>query len=120
MRSALRWRAPRAFRLPVLALGVIVVLALVVRIDPVLRSPERFRAGLGPFGLLVPTLAVGSEANVCLADLTAEWQVGESGYESRSSNCAFAGASLTGRVLMTVAGGAVAYRERAFAIGVAR
>jgi dihydroorotase len=43
--------------------------------------------------------------------------VGESGYESRSANCAFAGLRLTGRVRMTVAGGQVAYRERSFAIG---
>jgi len=38
---------------------------------------------------------------------------------SRSANCAFAGRTLIGKVLMTVAAGAVAYRERAFAIGVA-
>ena len=50
-------------------------------------------------------------------DLAAEWEVGEVGYESRSSNCAFAGRRLTGRVRMTVAGGSVAYRERSFALG---
>ena len=43
--------------------------------------------------------------------------MGEAGYESRSANCAFAGRRLTGRVRMTVAAGAVAYRERSFAIG---
>jgi dihydroorotase len=80
---------------------------------------ERMTAGLEPFGLLVPRIEVGADANVCLADLTAEWQVGEAGYESRSNNCAFGGRTLMGRVLMTVAAGAVAYRERAFAIGVA-
>ena len=80
---------------------------------------ERMTAGLEPFGLLVPCIEVGADANVCLADLSAEWQVGESGYESRSANCAFAGRTLIGKVLMTVAAGAVAYRERAFAIGVA-
>ena len=41
--------------------------------------------------------------------------MGEAGYESRSSNCAFAGRRLTGRVRMTIAAGAVAYRERSFA-----
>jgi dihydroorotase len=65
----------------------------------------------------VPTLAPGSPANVTLLDLEATWQVGESGYESRSANCAFDGRSVTGRVRMTVAAGAVAYRERSFAIG---
>jgi dihydroorotase len=50
-------------------------------------------------------------------DLEADWDVGEAGYESRSSNCAFAGKRLTGRVRMTIAEGAVAYRERSFALG---
>jgi dihydroorotase len=52
-----------------------------------------------------------------LVDLGAEWEVGEAGYESRSANNAFAGQTLTGRVRLTVAAGAVAYRERSFAIG---
>jgi dihydroorotase len=77
---------------------------------------ERMTAGARPFDLEVPTLAEGAAANVCLADLGAEWEVGEAGYESRSANCAFAGRRLTGRVRMTVAAGAVAYRERSFAI----
>jgi dihydroorotase len=81
---------------------------------------ERMTAGLAPFGLLVPAIEVGADANVCLANLDAAWEVGEAGYESRSDNSAFAGRTLTGRVLMTIAAGAVAYRERSFAIGVAR
>jgi dihydroorotase len=78
---------------------------------------ERMTAGGESFGLRVPTLAVGAPADVCLADLAAEWEVGEAGYESRSSNCAFAGRRLLGRVRMTIADGAVAFRERSFAIG---
>ncbi len=81
---------------------------------------ERMTAGCEPFGLLVPTLAKGAPANVCLADLSAEWEVGESGYESRSANCAFGGRRLTGRVRMTIAAGAVAFRERSFAIEAVR
>jgi dihydroorotase len=81
---------------------------------------ERMTAGLEPFGLLVPTIKQGAAANICLADLRATWEVGDPGYESRSINNAFAGRTLTGRVLVTVADGAVAYRERTFAIGVAR
>jgi dihydroorotase len=77
----------------------------------------RMTAGGEPFGVEVPTLAPGATANIVLADLDAEWQVGEAGYESRSGNCCFAGRTLTGRVRMTVAGGSVAYRERSFAIG---
>ena len=78
---------------------------------------ERMTAGGAPFGLPVPTLAPGSPANVTLLDLAAEWQVGEPGYESRSANCAFDGREMRGRVRMTIAAGAVAYRERSFAIG---
>jgi dihydroorotase len=80
---------------------------------------ERMTAGGEPFGIPAPSLAPGSPANVCLVDLGAEWEVGESGYESRSSNCAFAGRRLRGRVRMTIAAGTVAYRERTFALGVA-
>jgi dihydroorotase len=80
---------------------------------------ERMTAGAEPFGLEVPSVVPGSPANLCLVDLQAEWEVGEAGYESRSSNCAFAGWMLSGRVRMTIAGGSVAYRERSFALGVA-
>ena len=52
------------------------------------------------------------EANVVLCDLGAEWTVGEDGYESRSANSWCAGRTLTGRVLMTVAAGQVAFRLR--------
>jgi dihydroorotase len=81
---------------------------------------ERMTAGGEPFGLAAPVLERDAEANVCLVDLSAEWEVGESGYESRSPNCAFAGRKMRGRVLMTLAGGSVAYRERTFAIGAVR
>jgi len=77
----------------------------------------RMTAGGEPFGVPAPSLAPGSPANVCLADLDADWDVGEAGYESRSTNCAFDGRRLTGRVRMTIADGAVAYRERSFALG---
>ena len=72
-----------------------------------------------PFDLDRPSLAPGSEANVALCDLAAEWTVGEEGYESRSSNSWCAGRELTGRVQMTIAGGRVAYRLRSFSLGVA-
>ncbi|HSS05491.1 MAG TPA: dihydroorotase [Solirubrobacterales bacterium] len=80
---------------------------------------ERMAGGAAPFDLERPTLAPGSEANVALCDLAAEWTVGEEGYESRSQNSWCAGRRLTGRVLMTVAGGQVAYRLRSFSLGVA-
>jgi dihydroorotase len=80
---------------------------------------ERMAAGAAPFELERPSLAPGSEANVALCDLSAEWTVGEEGYESRSENSWCAGRKLTGRVVMTLAGGQVAYRLRSFSLGVA-
>ena len=78
---------------------------------------ERLTSGGEPFGLAVPRIAVDAPANLCLVDLGAVWEVGESGFESRSANSPWAGRRLTGRVRMTVAAGAVAFRERSFAIG---
>ena len=78
---------------------------------------ERMTGGGEPFGLPPTSLAPGSPGNICLVDLDAEWEAGEAGWESRSGNCAFAGRRLSGRVRMTIAAGAVAYRERSFALG---
>lgn len=76
-------------------------------------------AGVAAFDLEAPSLAPGSEANVALCDLGAEWTVGAAGYESRSQNSCFAGKEVTGGVLMTVASGQVAYRLRSFSMGIA-
>jgi dihydroorotase len=80
---------------------------------------ERMAGGAAPFGIERPSLAPGSEANVALCDLGAEWTVGEDGYESRSQNSWCAGKALTGRVMVTIAGGQVAFRLRSFSLGVA-
>lgn len=80
---------------------------------------ERLAGGAAPFEVERSSLAPGSEANIALCDLSARWTVGEDGYESRSSNSWCAGKELTGRVLMTLAGGQVAYRLRTFSMGVA-
>jgi dihydroorotase len=80
---------------------------------------ERLAGGAAPFGIERPSLAPGSEANVVLCDLGAEWTVGDGGYESRSENSWCAGRSLTGRVMVTVAAGQVAFRLRSFSLGVA-
>jgi dihydroorotase len=77
---------------------------------------ERMTAGAALFDLPIPRIAVGEPANLTLVDLSAEWVAGEHGWESRSENCCFAGRRLTGRVLMTVAAGGIAYRERAFSV----
>ncbi|MFP5389870.1 MAG: dihydroorotase [Thermoleophilia bacterium] len=80
---------------------------------------ERLAGGAESFGVERPSLAPGSEANIALCDLSARWTVGDDGYESRSSNSWCAGRELTGRVLMTIAGGQVAYRLRTFSMEVA-
>jgi len=80
----------------------------------------KLSAGAEPFDLERPSLAPGSEANVALCDLGATWTVGEEGYESRSHNSWCAGRELTGRVLVTLAGGQVAFRLRSFSLGVAQ
>jgi dihydroorotase len=80
---------------------------------------ERMTAGAQVYDLEAPRLEVGREANVALIDPGAEWIAGADGWESRSSNSCFAGRELRGRVLMTVAGGSVVYRQRSFAIGAA-
>ena len=80
---------------------------------------ERMNSGAALLGLETPTIEVGRKADLTLVDLEQEWVVGESGYESRSENCCFAGRTLTGQVLLTVAAGSVAYRQRAFALSAA-
>jgi dihydroorotase len=80
---------------------------------------ERMGGGATPFGLERPSLAPDSEANVALCDLGAEWTVGEEGYESRSDNAWCAGRKLSGRIVMTLAAGQVAFRLRSFSLGLA-
>jgi dihydroorotase len=81
---------------------------------------RRITSGGAPYGLAAPTLAPDARANFCLIDLDAHWNVGEAGYESRSENSCFAGRAVRGKVVMTVAAGTVAYRERAFSIRLAK
>ncbi len=77
---------------------------------------ERMTTGAALYGLPVPTVAVGSQADLALVDLDAVWVAGEHGWESRSENCCFAGRRLQGRVLMTLAAGGIAHRDRALAM----
>jgi len=77
---------------------------------------ERMTAGAALFELPTPTIAAGEPASLTLIDLDAEYLAGERGWESRSENCCFAGQRLHGRVLLTLAAGAVVYRERVFSV----
>jgi len=80
---------------------------------------EKLGCGGAAFGIDPFRIEEGQTANLCLVDLEAEWTVGEQGYESRSRNSWCEGRTLTGKVLMTLAGGQVAYRLRSFSLGVA-
>jgi dihydroorotase len=76
----------------------------------------RMTAGAELFGLPAPRILAGELAGVTLVDLDADWVAGEHGWESRSENCCFAGRRLRGRVLVTIAAGAVAHRDRSLAM----
>jgi dihydroorotase len=73
---------------------------------------ERLTAGAALYGLPVPRIAPGEPANLTVVDLERAFEVGENGYTSRSENCAFHGRRLHGRVLLTLAAGSAAFRER--------
>ena len=77
---------------------------------------ERMTAGAELFGLPTARIAVGESANLALVDLDGEWVAGEHGWNSRSENCCFAGRRMRGKILLTLAAGAIAYRERAFSV----
>jgi dihydroorotase len=77
---------------------------------------DKLSAGAALLGLPLPSIQVGRPADVCLVDLAAEWEVGEHGYESRAENCCFAGRTLRGRVIATLAAGGIAYRERTLSV----
>jgi dihydroorotase len=71
---------------------------------------ERMTAGAELYELPVPKIKPGEPANLCLVDLDAKWEVGARGYVSRSANCCFHGRTVRGRVVLTIAAGAVAFR----------
>jgi dihydroorotase len=77
---------------------------------------ERMTAAAALFELPTASIATGEKANLVLVDLDATWVAGEHGWESRSENCCFAGRKLQGRVLLTLAAGAVAHRDRALSL----
>ena len=73
---------------------------------------ERMSAGAELFGLPTPRIATDHPANLAIVDLDRSFEVGAVRYASRSENCAFHGRRLYGRVLLTLAAGAVAFKER--------
>jgi dihydroorotase len=75
----------------------------------------RLTAGAELFGLPPARIAPEEPASIALLDLETRWVAGEHGWQSRSENCCFAGRRLQGRVLLTIAAGGVAHRDRALA-----
>jgi dihydroorotase len=73
---------------------------------------ERMTAGAAVFDLATPRIAVGEAANLVVVDLDRSFEVGADGYVSRSENSAFHGRRLHGRVVLTLAAGSAAFRER--------
>ncbi len=71
---------------------------------------ERLTAGGALYELPIPRIAVGERANITLVDLGAKFEVGAEGYVSRSANCCFHGRTLHGRIKLTVAAGALAFK----------
>ena len=63
------------------------------------------------FGLERPRIAVGAPGNLVLLSTDATWTVTAEGFRSRSTNSWLLGRRLTGKVLLTVAAGRVAYEQ---------
>jgi dihydroorotase len=77
---------------------------------PLATLLERMSAGPARiYGLDVPTVEVGAEANLVLLDLDAVWHVDEGSFRSKSANSWLLGSKLHGRVVQTVAAGKVVY-----------
>jgi dihydroorotase len=76
---------------------------------PLALVVEKLSSGAALLALDTPRIAVGAPANLTLVDLRATWEVGADGYASRSENCCFHGRTLQGRVVLTLAAGAIAH-----------
>ncbi|RJQ43764.1 MAG: dihydroorotase [Gaiellales bacterium] len=63
------------------------------------------------FGLPVPAVTEGEEANLALIDTESEYRIDPSTFRSRSRNSAFTGMAVRGRVELTLAAGRLAYRN---------
>jgi dihydroorotase len=81
---------------------------------------ERLSAGGALYGLLTPRIVPDEPANLVVVDLDASFEAGGHGYVSRSENCCFHGRKLYGKVVLTLAAGAVVFRERMLVEAAAR
>lgn len=62
-------------------------------------------------GLAKGTLREGADADVTVIDPKAEWTIDASRFFSKSRNCPFDGWTVTARVVATIVGGHIKYRE---------
>jgi dihydroorotase len=71
---------------------------------------ERMSAGPARiFGLELPRVAIGAEANLALINLAATWRVREERFRSRSTNSWLLGSRLRSKIVLTMAAGRVAF-----------
>jgi dihydroorotase len=79
---------------------------------PLATLLERMSAGPArAYGLEQPRIAVGAAANLVLLDPEETWRVTEEGFRSRSVNSWLLGATLKGKVRLTVAAGRVVFQS---------
>ncbi len=64
-------------------------------------------------GVEPPAIRAGAVADLCVVDPRATWTVTPEGFRSRSVNSAFLGRQLTGRIVLTVAAGRLAWEADA-------
>ncbi|MGB3435452.1 dihydroorotase [Achromobacter sp.] len=72
-------------------------------------GPAAVLGKIAPQVAVAGQLGVGAPADLCLADLEAEWLVLPGALQSRSGHTPFAGMMLPGRVRATVVGGSLAW-----------
>jgi dihydroorotase len=83
-------------------------ISLTILIAKLTAAPARI---LGPkYGL--GTLAVGAPADVTIFDPDLEWVVDASKFASKGKNTPLAGEKLKGKVMMTIYGGKVVYKDK--------
>jgi len=71
------------------------------------RAPAAI-AGISP-----PAIAAGAVADLCLVDPRVRWTVESGELHSKSTNSAWLGRTLQGRVTLTVAAGRLVFERRA-------
>jgi len=86
------------------AVGITYSLLVKSRVMSLLEWTRRWTIGPGLLlGLKkMPSLSIGSPANVTILDLSSEWTVNSSDFLSKSCNTPFNGRKLTGRALYTL------------------